>query len=99
MLVSVALNGTYGRTKKQQMKILYVGSAEALPFASTGGLGDVLGALPAAVKRALGEGGDVRVVIPMYRCIKEQYLSRCTFVCQTEVWGCLLAAIYGYFFL
>lgn len=74
---------TYGG--KQQMKILYVGS-EALPFASTGGLGDVLGALPAAVKRALGEGGDVRVVIPMYRCIKEQYLSRCTFVCQTEVW-------------
>ena len=53
------------------MKILYVGS-EALPFASTGGLGDVLGALPAAVKRALGEGGDVRVVIPKYRCIKEQ---------------------------
>ena len=43
-------------------KILYVGS-EALPFASTGGLADVLGSLPAAVSKKLGDGGDVRVVI------------------------------------
>ena len=30
------------------MKILFAGS-EALPFASTGGLGDVLGSLPSAI--------------------------------------------------
>ena len=34
------------------MKILYVAS-EAVPFASSGGLGDVIGSLPAAVSRRL----------------------------------------------
>ncbi|MBO5126210.1 MAG: glycogen/starch synthase, partial [Clostridia bacterium] len=33
------------------MKILYA-AAEALPFASTGGLADVMGALPKSVKKA-----------------------------------------------
>ena len=48
------------------MKILYVAS-EALPFVSTGGLADVVGSLPAAVRRAMGtKTTDVRVVIPMY---------------------------------
>ena len=42
------------------MKILYVAS-EALPYASTGGLADVLGSLPIAVKKSLGDQGDVRV--------------------------------------
>lgn len=53
------------------MKILYVAS-EALPFVSTGGLADVIGSLPAAVKRATGGEADVRVVIPMYPAIKEK---------------------------
>lgn len=44
------------------MKILMV-SSEAAPFAKTGGLGDVLGALPAALARL---GDDVAVVIPKY---------------------------------
>ncbi len=54
------------------MKILYVAS-EAMPFAATGGLGDVMGSLPAAVKKVLGEGADVRVVIPMFSSVKEKY--------------------------
>lgn len=54
------------------MKILYV-SPEALPFASTGGLGDVVGSLPPAVKAALGEGADVRVVLPFYPVVKEKF--------------------------
>ena len=54
------------------MKILYA-SSEALPFASTGGLGDVIGALPPAVKSQLGEGSDVRVVIPMFPVVKEKF--------------------------
>lgn len=80
------------------MKILFVGS-EALPFASTGGLADVLGALPAAVKRAMGEGGDVRVVLPMYRCIKETYLKRCRKVCETHIplsWRRQYMGVYAY---
>ena len=39
-------------------KILYVGS-EIMPFAATGGLGDVMGSLPAAVKRRNPED-DIR---------------------------------------
>jgi len=54
------------------MKILYA-SSEALPFASTGGLGDVIGSLPPAVKSSLGEGSDVRVVIPLFPVVREKF--------------------------
>src|SRR5688500_8888149 len=47
------------------MRILMVCS-EALPFAKTGGLADVLGALPRALVRL---GHDVDVVMPRYRAI------------------------------
>ena len=54
------------------MKLLYVG-AEALPFASTGGLADVLGSLPAALKREKKKEIDIRVVLPLYQSISEKY--------------------------
>ena len=38
-------------------------SSEAVPFAKTGGLGDVAGALPKAL---VGEGADVALVLPLY---------------------------------
>jgi starch synthase len=41
-------------------------TSEAVPFAKTGGLADVAGALPAALAEA---GCDVRVVLPGYRSI------------------------------
>jgi len=44
------------------LKVLFVAS-ECTPFAKTGGLGDVVGALPKALAR---RGIDVRVVIPLY---------------------------------
>jgi starch synthase len=47
------------------MKILLAAS-EVVPFAKTGGLADVAGALPRAL-RALGH--DVRVVLPFYRAV------------------------------
>lgn len=65
-------------------KILYVGS-EVLPYASTGGLADVLGSLPAAVAEKLGNDGDVRVVMPMYRTVKEKFLSKMTREYETYV--------------
>lgn len=65
-------------------KILYVGS-EVLPFASTGGLADVLGSLPAAVAKKLGDGGDVRVVLPMYKSVKEKFLSNMTREYETYI--------------
>ena len=43
--------------------VLIIGS-EAVPFAKTGGLADVLGALPAALTRL---GWDVTVAVPRYR--------------------------------
>ena len=46
-------------------KILFVAS-EALPFASSGGLGDVIGSLPAAIAAASAGDCDVRVVLPLY---------------------------------
>lgn len=58
------------------MKILFVAS-EAHPFIKTGGLGDVMGALP---KTLASDGDDVRVIIPKYKGIKKQYLSDMSFV-------------------
>ena len=47
-------------------------SSEAIPFAKTGGLGDVAGALSYALKKL---GADVRVVIPKYKCIPQEYIN------------------------
>ncbi|NLA71386.1 MAG: glycogen synthase GlgA [Clostridiaceae bacterium] len=58
------------------MKILYV-TSELSPLASTGGLGDVAGSLPAALRR---EGLDVRVVMPLYKIIKQTYASKLQFL-------------------
>lgn len=48
------------------LKILLI-SSEAAPYAKTGGLADVAGALPKALLRS---GCDVRIVLPLYKCVK-----------------------------
>lgn len=55
-------------------KILFVG-AEVMPFAATGGLGDVMGSLPAAIK-ALDKSNDVRVVMPLYSAVKDEWRAQ-----------------------
>ncbi|MCF0135726.1 MAG: glycogen synthase GlgA [Lachnospiraceae bacterium] len=62
------------------MNILYA-AAEAVPFAKSGGLGDVAGALPIALKN---QGADVRVVIPFYQDISRTLKSQA--VRLKEVW-------------
>ncbi len=60
-----------GRYKAaQNMKILYV-SSEASPFAASGGLGDVMGALPPAI--AAKDGTDVEVILPLYDTVRKKY--------------------------
>ena len=54
-------------------KILFVG-AEAMPFAATGGLGDVMGSLPAAL--AAAGDNDVRVIMPLYAAVSAQWRAQ-----------------------
>ena len=54
------------------MKALFV-SSEVAPFAKSGGLADVAGALPKALRR---RGIDVRVVMPLYAGIDWNALER-----------------------
>ena len=58
------------------MKILFVAS-EAHPFIKTGGLGDVIGALPLSLKNL---SNDVRVIIPNYKDIKEEIKSNLKYI-------------------
>lgn len=51
------------------MKILFV-TSEAVPFIKTGGLADVAGALPKEIRK---KGHDIRVVLPLYSSIKQEF--------------------------
>ena len=63
------------------MKVLYV-TSEALPFMASGGLGDVAGSLPQALrKRLIG----CRVVMPMYDTIKQELKDKMTFITNISV--------------
>ena len=55
------------------MKVLFV-TSEAAPFAASGGLGDVMGALPKAVT----DSNDVtaEVILPFYETMKDEYKSK-----------------------
>src|SRR6185503_704628 len=61
----------YNQHVADALKVLYL-SAEVVPFAKTGGLGDVGGSLPKALA-ALGH--DVRVVMPAYRSIETDFYA------------------------
>lgn len=63
------------------LKVLYVAS-EAVPFVKTGGLADVAGSLPKELKK---NGVDVRVVIPKYSGIKEEYRNAMKHVGDGEI--------------
>jgi starch synthase len=63
-----------------KFKVLFVAS-EALPFASTGGLADVIGSLPAALCK---KGIDARVVIPYYSSIKKKF-KNIEYLCDFNV--------------
>jgi starch synthase len=64
------------------LKVLFVAS-EVAPFRKTGGLADVAGALPKALKR---RGIDVRVVMPLYQGIKWTELEKLEGTINVPMW-------------
>ena len=78
------------------MKILYV-TSEASPYAASGGLGDVMGSLPAAVKASLGETDEVAVILPLYAQISAEHRAQMEKVTEFYfyyVWRRVYAGIY-----
>ena len=63
------------------MKVLFA-TSEAYPFAMSGGLADVAGALPKALrKRFVG----CRIILPLYGTISEEMRQKMTFICNITV--------------
>lgn len=63
------------------MNVLFV-STEAVPFAKTGGLGDVVGSLPCELDKM-----DIRsnVILPLYKSIKETFSASLVFCTSIKV--------------
>lgn len=57
-------------------KVLFVAS-ECVPFIKTGGLADVVGTLPKYLSK---EEFDVRVILPKYMCMKEEFKGQLNYV-------------------
>lgn len=63
------------------MKVLYA-TSEAYPFAMSGGLADVAGALPKALRKRLV---GCRVILPLYNDISEEMRAKMTFITSITV--------------
>ena len=58
------------REKDRDLPKILMAAAECAPLSKTGGLADVVGALPKALNR---QGAETRVITPYHRMIKERY--------------------------
>ena len=61
------------------MKKILFAASEGNPFMKTGGLADVVGALP---KNLDQEKFDVRVILPKYLCISEEARQKMKYVTE-----------------
>ncbi len=75
------------------MKILFAAS-EGLPFVQTGGLGDVIGALPKSIVNA-NPDFDVRVVLPLYESIDRSELEFLCYIYLPLSWRNQYCGIFG----
>ena len=66
---------------KKKINVLYA-AFEAVPFIKTGGLGDVAGTLPGALKKA---GCNVRVMLPKLQSIPQAYRDKMVRVTEFSV--------------
>ncbi|MBQ5671079.1 MAG: glycogen/starch synthase, partial [Oscillospiraceae bacterium] len=68
-----------GRT---EMPKVLIASSECAPLSKTGGLADVVGALPKSFAKL---GIDCRVITPYHKCIKQKYFGQTEHVCNFTV--------------
>lgn len=73
---------TSKKNKKEIVKNVLFVTGEASPFIRSGGLGDVAGALPKALKQ---ENVDVRIILPLYSEIPSRYTDTMKFIGKTTV--------------
>jgi len=76
------------------IKVLFV-SSEVAPFIKVGGLADVVGALP---RTLVGQGCDARVILPLYKKIKQNYAAHLHLIGWKMVkmgWRSLYAGLYS----
>ena len=78
-----------------KLKILFV-STEVSPYAKSGGLGDVAGSLPEALRT---RGVDVRVVFPRYKTVREDLMPNLKYIDSFAVnlsWRRQSASVYTF---
>ena len=68
--------------ERRPMRVLFV-TSECAPFAKTGGLGEVVGALPKALRR---HGLDVRIVMPLYAGMPWQQFEPLEGILSVPAW-------------
>ena len=66
------MNNNLTSMPEPRRSVAFVGS-ECYPFVKTGGLGDVMYALPKAL---IAQNCDVKVILPRYKCIPDQYQEK-----------------------
>ena len=57
------------------MKNVLFAASEGVPFIKTGGLADVVGALPKYIDKRYY---DTRVIMPKYSCMKQEWQDKMT---------------------